>query len=317
MAFVPVHRYFNGTTNDHFYTTNGGEIGTTNKGQTGNHGFTSEGDAFYVSSVHFPGLVPIYRYFSDSTHDHLYTTNAGEIGTTEVGHAGNHGYKYEGVLGYVASQHIPGTVPIHRYYQGEKHDHFYTTDGGEIGTTEVGHTGHHGFKYEGVLGYAWGGINVGLFVPLYRYHNGDLHDHFYTTNAGEIGTTESGHKGNNGYTSEGIAFHVFAHPLPGLVPIHRYWNGTTHDHFYTTNAGEIGTTEVGHAGNHGYTYESTQGYVSPNHVPGSVPVHRYFNATTNDHLYTTNAGEIGTTEVGHAGNHGYKYEGVLGYVFPQ
>ncbi|RTL06915.1 hypothetical protein EKK58_03725 [Candidatus Dependentiae bacterium] len=46
VAPIPVYRYFNGQ--EHFYTTSIEEIGTATPGAVGNHGYTSEGIAFYA-----------------------------------------------------------------------------------------------------------------------------------------------------------------------------------------------------------------------------------------------------------------------------
>ena len=40
------------------------------------------------------------------------------------------------------------------------------------------------------------------------------------------------------------------------------------------------------------------------------PLHRHFNASWNDHFYMINGEEIGTGTP----DHGYKYEGIIGYV---
>jgi len=312
MSVAIVHRYYHEGHHDHFYTANAGEIGTTTPGQTGNHGYKFESSSFTVFTHHHHGLVPVYRYFQEQHHDHFYTANAGEIGATNPGQTGNHGYKCEGTLGYVSPHEFPGSIAIHRYQHDQHHDHFYTTNVAEIGTTHVGHVGQHGYKYEGVLGFAYPAdhqVNV-----VHRYYHEGHHDHFYTTNGGEIGTTENGHTGNHGYKSEGTAFHIFSHHHHGLVPVYRYMNDQHHDHFYTTNAGEIGTTNVGQVGNHGYKFEGVLGYVSPTEFYGSIPIYRYQHDPHHDHFYTSNAGEIGTTHVGQTGNHGYKFEGILGYV---
>jgi hypothetical protein len=153
MSVSVVYRYWQPNTHDHLYTTNAAEIGTTQQGQTGNHGYTCEGEAFTVFNHHHAGLVPVYRYWQESTHDHLYTANPNEIGTTHVGQTGNHGYKCEGVLGYVSPVEFPGSVAIHRYWNPNTKDHLYTVKAEEIGTTHVGHTGNHGYSYEGPVGY--------------------------------------------------------------------------------------------------------------------------------------------------------------------
>ena len=147
--------------------------------------------------------------------------------------------------------------------------------------------------------------------PLYRYFNGT--EHFYTTNAGEIGTTTCGLKGKHGYTSEGIACHISPNKLNGFLPFYRYWNGK--EHFYTTNAFEIGTDVYGVTGKWGYKCEGIAGYTPPNNNNNTdiVPLYRYWNGK--EHFYTTNAAEIGTTTPGLKGKYGHICEGIACYVF--
>jgi len=162
------------------------------------------------------------------------------------------------------------------------------------------------------VGYAYPAVhNV---KPVYRYWQPATHDHLYTHDAAEIGVHNNGQTGKHGYQSEGVAFHVFSHHHHGLVPVYRYWQPATHDHLYTTKESEIGTTHQGQAGNHGYQCEGILGYVSPTAFHGGLPVYRYWADGTKDHLYTSNANEIGTTHEGHVGQHNYKCEGILGYV---
>ncbi len=47
-------------------------------------------------------------------------------------------------------------------------------------------------------------------VPLYRYYAGHpKSDHFYTTDASEIGTTTKAQTGNDGYVYEGVECYVY------------------------------------------------------------------------------------------------------------
>ncbi len=147
-------------------------------------------------------------------------------------------------------------------------------------------------------------------VPFYRYWNNI--EHFYTTNAGEIGTKTPGKTGNHGYTSEGIACKLSSSPGTGLVPLYRYFNGV--DHFYTTTSSEIGTTKVGAIGKHGYKSEGIAGYCSSTHVSSSIPFYRYWNGV--EHFYTTDKSEIGTIVLGKVGKYKYKYDGVACFVKP-
>jgi len=297
---VPVHRYWHEGNKDHFYTTNGGEIGTITAGQTGNHGYKSEGVAFYLVQDPYPGLAPVTRYYHDGQHDHHYTANPGE-------NVAQHGYKHEGVLGHIAVNQVPGTIPVFRYYSEQSKDHFFTTNPQEIGTTTQGQTGNHGYKSEGILGYAFQ-AHGSTFAPVFRYWHDGHKDHFYTTNGGEIGVTNHGQVGNHGYASEGTAFYVSQHALPGLVPINRYYHEGSHDHHYTANQNE-------NVSQHGYKHEGVLGYIAPNQYPGTVPIFRYYSEEKKDHFFTTNPQEIGVTNHGQVGNHGYKSEGILGFAF--
>lgn len=312
MSVSVVYRYYHDQHHDHFYTSNAAEIGTTHVGAVGNHGYKCEGEAFTVFNHHHAGLVPLYRYYLESKHNHFYTANPQEIGKTNAGEVGHHGFKCEGHIGYVSPVQFPGSVAIHRYYHEGHSDHFYTVNDQEIGTTHVGHVGHHGYKYEGAIGYAYPAQhNV---KPVYRYYHAGQHDHFYTADEHEIGVHVQGQAGKHGYVSEGVAFHVFTHHHHGLVPVYRYHHPGHHDHFYTTNGAEIGTTHQGQAGTHGYVCEGVLGYVSPTAFHGGLPVYRYHHEAQHDHFYTSNGAEIGTTHEGQSGNHGFKCEGILGYV---
>ena len=100
-------------------------------------------------------------------------------------------------------------------------------------------------------------------VPLYCYWNTAVSDHFYTTNSQEIGTTTPGSIGQHGYICEGIAGYCFLRPVAGTVPLYRYYKGSVYDHFYTTNAAEIGTAIHGQVGRDGYQSEGVACYVIP------------------------------------------------------
>ena len=138
--------------------------------------------------------------------------------------------------------------------------HFYTTNIHEIGTAVPGIRGRHGYVSEGTQCHIYT-TQVPGSVPLYRYYNGASRDHFYTTNPHEIGTVVPGIVGRHGYTSEGIAGYCYLQDSPGRVPLYRYWSSGASDHFYTTNAAEIGTTIAGTWGYNGYQSQGVACYV--------------------------------------------------------
>jgi photosystem II stability/assembly factor-like uncharacterized protein len=135
VATAPLHRYFNASIRDHFYTTNWAELGG------GGHGWVYEGVQCHVYTAQRPGTVPLHRYWNPQVGDHFYTTDLGELG------GAGHGWHYEGVQCHVAPHPGAGTTPLHRYWSSQAGDHFYTTNFGELGS------GGHGYAYEGIQCY--------------------------------------------------------------------------------------------------------------------------------------------------------------------
>jgi hypothetical protein len=140
------------------------------------------------------------------------------------------------------------------------------------------------------------GLPVLPAVPMARYLNPNITDHFYTTDLNELSYN------SQGYHLESIQCYIFPTHVAGTVPLYRYYNLQATDHFYTTNWNELGQ------GAHGWTFEEIQGYVYPLHRGGTVPLYRYWNAGIADHLYTTNFNELGH------GRNGYILEGTQCYV---
>ena len=154
-------------------------------------------------------------------------------------------------------------------------------------------------------------------VPFYRYWLSSKPDHFYTTNQNEIGTTTPGAVGKYGYKSEGIECHIYDRQVLGSVPLYRYYKATGQDHFYTTNADEIGTTTPGQTGKYGYKSEGIAGFCLPSQQPGNIPLYRYYKGgDALDHFYTTDPNAIGTITKGETGTYGYTSEGIACYVLP-
>ena len=156
------------------------------------------------------GVAPLRRYWkaAGKGSDHFYTTNAYEIGTVFPGLVGRHGYRSEGITCLIYTYKVADSIPLYRYF-GPNNDHLYTTNAKEIGTTTPGQKGSHGYVSEGVAGYCFASQRCGT-VPLYRYWNPSIGDHFYTTNIEEIGTATPGQKGKHGYISEGVVCNVLA-----------------------------------------------------------------------------------------------------------
>ena len=127
---VPLYRYYNAGVHDHLYTTDPTENGTAAPGEVGNNGFLCEGIECLVYNEEVIETVPLHRYWNEAVEDHLYTTNADEIETTTCGDVGKNGYRYEGIVGYcfIAQCKRPDytIVPLYRYWNPARQDHFYT-----------------------------------------------------------------------------------------------------------------------------------------------------------------------------------------------
>ena len=111
-------------------------------------------------------------------------------------------------------------------------DHLYTNDINEIERQLKDQVGRYGYISEGTecLLYT---KQVKGSVPLYRYWNGCINDHFYTTDPDEIGVTTPGETGKYGYINQEIVGYCFPKAIAGkgLVPLHCYWKESFSDHF--------------------------------------------------------------------------------------
>uniref|UniRef100_A0A7S3YV44 DUF5648 domain-containing protein n=1 Tax=Lotharella globosa TaxID=91324 RepID=A0A7S3YV44_9EUKA len=141
---VPLYRFWNDQTFDHFYTTD-------RKQGAAKRGYSFEKIECKLLGSSSDGAVALHKYSNPTqAHDHLYTVDANLVGSTQVGQMGNFEYVYEGVAGYCYPTAKTGTVALHRYWQPNIEDHFYTTDPDTIGTTTPGEEGNSGYKYEKV-----------------------------------------------------------------------------------------------------------------------------------------------------------------------
>ena len=155
----------------------------------------------------------------------------------------------------------PSFAPLFRYWKEADSDHFYTTNWGEIDQVIPNRRGRHDYAAEGIACMLITRRVSHDTVPLYRYYKEGCGDHFYTTNSQEIGTTSQGQIGKHGYKYEGIAGYCYSTPTEDTVPLYRYWQPNTADHFYTTNSAAIGTTTDGQIGKYGYKSEGIACYV--------------------------------------------------------
>jgi hypothetical protein len=131
---VPVFRYYNNSTGDHFYSKTYDEIGNGT-----NNGYTFEGIGFFAFPTQVANSTPVYRFYKPTTFKHFYTIARHEVPPTSI---------YEGEAFFVYTAPINGAVPIHRYFHSEFDDHFYTKNLNEIALAP-------GYNYEIISWYAY------------------------------------------------------------------------------------------------------------------------------------------------------------------
>lgn len=129
-------------------------------------------------------------------------------------------------------------------------------------------------------------------IPVYRYWNRVVSDHFYTTNASEKA---------NGYVFEGIAGYVFKEKVSGSTAVYRSYHQTLTSHYYST---------ADDAEKYNYRSEGIIGYAFAGATNGAVAWNRLHKGyPTSDYLETINSNEKASAIA-----LGYKDEGVVAYI---
>jgi outer membrane biosynthesis protein TonB len=322
---TPVFRFYSGSKNVHFYTTDIDEADDA----VGHHGYTKERSPGFAATSAFDchcnknGFKPVYRLFKPGAQtDQFLTTDANEAENAVE----KLGYHSEGISFYCATRpgHCGATKALFRYLR--PNEHCYTEDYNE-GKKHILDLGQ---KFEGVLCYLWSsawdnncdgpqppapapGVCQSChdnIVPLHRLYSPSSDDHFYTTNVEEAHNAIA----KLGYVMEGS---------PGLVascasdckcgnslkPVYRLFkSGAKNDHFYTLDANEADNA----AKNLGYTREGIAFYCTQtaSQCGASAALNRYWRGT--DHFYTTDANEGQKNVVAVGG----KFEGVTCHIWP-
>lgn len=136
--------------------------------------------------------------------DHMYLTNK----TNADFMVKFHGWKYEGITGYVYASQAANTVPFYWSHSKPGGDHFYTQELHSEGAWDL-------YEDLGVACYLFPKQEDGT-VPLQRYRlekEGLNHDHLYTT-------VDEGSE-QLGYVYEKVAGHIFKEQKAGTVALHR------------------------------------------------------------------------------------------------
>jgi hypothetical protein len=154
-----------------------------------NDGQESSSQPFSFTVTPLVGDTPLYRFWNESTGDHLYTISDHE--RTQL--IGNPNWIPEGLECYVFSSPRPGTIPLYRlrrinHTDPIHSDHLYTASEDERDQL----VGSGNWILEGgpdrVAFYVFEsqGLQGSGRIQLYRCHSRVVWDHFYTTDMGEL-----------------------------------------------------------------------------------------------------------------------------------
>jgi hypothetical protein len=108
---VPLHRWLHPGDRSHFYTIRPAALDRPNA--------VYEGVVAQVYDHRAADAVPLYRW--SNPHDNFYTT------APDGERAARLGYRPRGIACYIDHQPKPGSVPLYRFYDPVRRQHFYTT----------------------------------------------------------------------------------------------------------------------------------------------------------------------------------------------
>lgn len=148
---------------------------------------------------------PFYRFFQPGIRaDHFYTTNELErnylLDSTD--------WIDEGLAGYIFNEPVNGTVPLYRYYNEERNDHFLART-----QTQRERAEEFGWEYQGIAGYVHPD-RAEHTTPLYGQWSPLVNDHFYTINYSETQAAMFG-----GYRRPYIFGWVYTEPYNLTQPV--------------------------------------------------------------------------------------------------
>ena len=138
-----VHRFYNETSNTHFFTANNDEAYTLL--QQG--GFQYEGTAFDRNVTPDDNSTPVFRFYNEQNQSHFYSADLNEVNTVLQMDF----MVYEGIAFNAYQEATDDTTAVHRFYNLNTNGHLYTADAGEIAHLSLTLAGS--FQYEGIAFY--------------------------------------------------------------------------------------------------------------------------------------------------------------------
>ena len=152
-------------------------------------------------------------------------------------------------------------------------------------------------------------------VPVYCFYSSFMKDHMLTASEYEKEILEESYlSGAETYRLQGIAGYAEETPTDRNIPVYRFWNKRTTDHFYTTS--EVERDQLARdlvSGKDDYEYEGIAWYVP---VAYETPVYRFFDTVAFNHFYTCDEQlKDSLSQAFLNGTGSYRYEGIAWYWY--
>ncbi len=187
-----------------FYTTGARECRPTERQDTPPYirlyGFDAPFDSRAAAAK-----VPVYRFWSRTSGDHIYTSSESE--KQKLTDMGEQKWVSEGIAWYaLPNADEPNALPVYRFWSAALSSHFYTISESE--KTKLMTQSSGTWAYEGVCFYAYAEAQRPAdAVPIYRLWSRTLGKHFYTASATEKDKLIA----NPGtWASEGVAWYAYS-----------------------------------------------------------------------------------------------------------
>lgn len=144
----------------------------------------------------------------------------------------------------------------------------------------------------------WFGSPTGAEEPsateasaVYRFWSDTFQGHFYTRSVNERNKVIDLYP-DSVWRYEGARFGAFGRQVEGTTPVYRFWSDALKAHFYTPSARERDRV-IANYPDHIWKYEriAFYAYSASSSVEGTVPVHRFWSPTFQNHFYTSSTPE--------------------------
>ena len=198
------------------YDSNGNKIAETSLQETDNN----------VDGIVDSNLLETWTYTYDSSGNKIAETSLQETDNNA-----------DDILDYGSlsnTNYIDNNLGVNRFFDPVTGNHFYTGNTDEVNS--LIHNLSSTYQYEGIgFGSPLPMLSDFFTVPVYRFFNPLLADHFYTSSDEEKNSTIANLVD---YISEGVGFLAYRQGSGYGAEVYRFFNRVTGDHFYTVSTAE-------------------------------------------------------------------------------